>query len=205
MEYGSLDRILVRVIHDSLLLLAVINPLGNIPLYDALTRDVEAAKRRRIFNLAVGIAAGMVIFFSLLGDWALRQLFGVSLADFQVAGGILLFIVAARGVLLPVSRFSSSETDFESMALFPLAFPIIVGPGTIAVTILMAQQSGRGMALAAAAVTFAGVWGLVHASPRLNRALGKMGGMLLARILYIFLAAKATSLVMKGIEERFGL
>jgi multiple antibiotic resistance protein len=129
---------LSHVLHDSLLLLAVINPLGNIPVYVSLTQGLNPAERRKVFNLAVASAAGLVMFFAIVGDIALREIFQVTMADFQVAGGILLFIVAARGVLSGQSRYKIKGQDYESLALFPFAFPILVGPGTMAVTILIA-------------------------------------------------------------------
>lgn len=196
----ALPEFLSHVLHDSLLLLAVINPLGNIPVYVSLTQGMKPAERRNVFNLAVSTAAGLVVFFAIVGDYALRDIFQVTLADFQVAGGILLFVVAARGVLTTQSRYSSNGQDYESIALFPLAFPIIVGPGTMAVTILIAQQTGRWNVLATASLTFLIVWMLVHGSPHLNRALGRLGGLIIARVLYIFLAAKAAALCLAGLR-----
>ena len=200
MDVGAAREFIGNVLHDMLLLLAVINPLGNIPIYVSLTQEMSHAQRRRTFNVAVGTAAGLVIFFAIVGDYALRKVFAVTLADFQVAGGILLFVVAARGVLSGQSRYAAGGQDHDTLALFPLAFPILVGPGTMAVTILIAQQAGRYNVLAAAGASFLLVWLIVHGSPALNRALGRLGGLIIARVLYIFLAAKAASLCMAGLR-----
>ena len=130
-------------IHDVLLLLAVVNPIGNIPIYADLTRDCELKERNRIVNIAVGIALCLVIAFSLVGDWSLRNIFDVTIDEFKIAGGILLFIVAVRGVMSGVKSYTDALSDRRMLAVFPLAFPIIVGPGTLAVTIILAQSAGN--------------------------------------------------------------
>lgn len=205
MDSAAVAQFLIRVGHDCLLLLALINPLGNIPMYVSLTESLSKAERRRVFNFSVCVATGLVGLMALAGDWMLRHVFAVTIADFQVAGGVLLFLIAARGVMTSPHQPPPHKVDTDSLALFPFTFPILVGPGAIAVTILSAQQFSPVGALATAVISYSTVWCIMHASPYLTRALGRLGGLLVARILYIFLAAKAASLCLRGIRQTFGL
>lgn len=204
MPQNDMMPALLQIGHDSLLLIALINPLGNIPVYVALTESLGRSERLRVFNLSSLIAMGLVGTMAVAGDWMLRQVFRVTIADFQVAGGVLLFMIAARGVMTSPHCAPTQKVDTDSLALFPFTFPILVGPGAIAVTILAAQQSGAWVALATALFSYGLVWCVMRASPYLTRALGRLGGLLVARILYIFLAAKAASLAMRGIHMTFG-
>ena len=87
------------------------------------------------------------------------------------------------------------------LAVFPLAFPVIAGPGTLAVTIILAQHSGLGQMVLTALMTFSIVFVLAHNSYRLMKLLGPYAGMIIPRLLYIFLAAKAVAMVLEGTAE----
>jgi small neutral amino acid transporter SnatA (MarC family) len=87
------------VIHHALLLFAVVNPIGNIPVYADLTHDMGKREQARVMNLAVLTALFVVVVFALIGDWSLVYLFNVNVFELEIAGGILLFIVALRGIL----------------------------------------------------------------------------------------------------------
>jgi len=195
----SVAALLSQILHDALLLFAVINPLGNIAVYASLTRDMERRERRRTFNLAVLTACLMVVSFALLGDWSLRQLFGVTLNEFRIAGGILLFIVATRGVMSDSRERWGAGHDHTALAIFPLAFPIIVGPGTLVVTIILSQNSGALLMMLSTLATFLAVYAIVISSHGLVRLLGRYAMLIVPRLLYIFLAAKAVSLIKDGI------
>jgi multiple antibiotic resistance protein len=187
------------LLHDTLLLLAVINPLGNIPVYRDLTSGMDKPKRMAVIRLGVLTAGAMIIGFALLGDWSLAHLFEVTLDEFRIAGGILLFIVAVRGVMSGSLSYNLLSEDFRTRAIFPLAFPIIVGPGTLAVTIILAQNSTPLHMLTVSVASCLIVYLIACGSHSLMRIIGGYAAMIIPRILYIFLAAKAVSLTMRGL------
>lgn len=190
--------LIIFLIHDALLLLAVVNPIGNIPIYVDLTKEMDKDKRREIMNIAVFTSLCLVVVFALIGDWALRNLFDVTIEEFKIAGGILLFIVAVRGVMSGVNSYTSSLKDYSMLAMFPLAFPIIVGPGTLAVTIILAQHRGPIQMVAISFMAFLIVFFIARSSHLLAQLLGRYGAMIIPRLLYIFLASKAVALVLEG-------
>jgi multiple antibiotic resistance protein len=186
------------VIHHSLLLFAVVNPIGNIPVYADLTRDLQDRERKRVMNLAVLTALGVVIVFTLIGDWSLAYLFNVTVDDLQIAGGILLFIIAVRGIMSPGVTYPHSK-DRMMVAVFPIAFPIMVGPGALTVTIITTQAIGHVLMIVTAVVTFFFVFLIARNANTLMRLTGPYASMMIARLLYIFLAAKAVAMVLHGV------
>jgi len=187
------------VIHHSLLLFAVVNPIGNIPVYADLTRDLQDRERKRVMNLAVLTALGVVIVFTLIGDWSLAYLFNVTVDDLQIAGGILLFIIAVRGIMSPGVMYPHSK-DRMMVAVFPIAFPIMVGPGALTVTIITTQAIGHVLMIVTAVVTFFFVFLIARNANTLMRLTGPYASMMIARLLYIFLAAKAVAMILHGIS-----
>jgi multiple antibiotic resistance protein len=188
------------VIHHSLLLFAVVNPIGNIPVYVDLTREFEKRERARVMSLAVFTAFLVVVVFSVVGNWSLSYLFNVTVADLEIAGGILLFIVALRGIM-PNGEVYPKQTDRRMVAVFPIAFPIMVGPGALTVTIITSQSIGQLLMIITAVVTFFFVLLIARNAGRLMRLAGPYAGMMIARLLYIFLAAKAVAMVLQGVKE----
>ncbi len=187
------------LVHNTLLLLAVMNPIGNIPIYVDLTKSMEAGDRRRTLNLAAVTALVLVVAFALIGQWSLDHLFGVKLEEFQIAGGIMLFVVAIKGVMSGMRRLNLSTEESQFLAVFPLAFPIIAGPGTLTVTIILAQNNGPFEMMTIVLMAFSAVFLVVRNSVWIMKLIGPYAGMVISRLLYIFLAAKAVSMVLQGI------
>jgi multiple antibiotic resistance protein len=186
------------IVHHSLLLFSVINPIGNIPVYVDLTRELEKKERARVMNMAVLTALGVVTIFALLGDWILAYLFNVTVAQLEIAGGVLLFIIAMRGILANGTGYQHPK-DRVMVAVFPIAFPIMVGPGAITVTIITTQAIGQILMILTAVTAFALVFAIARNAHRLMRLIGPYAGTMIAKLLYIFLAAKAVGMVLDGV------
>lgn len=186
------------VVHHSLLLFAVINPIGNIPVYADLTRELEKRDRARVMNLAVLTAFSVVVIFSLIGDWSLVYLFNVNVSELEIAGGILLFIISLRGILAYRAAYEPPK-DRVMVAVFPIAFPIMVGPGALTITIITTQAIGQIPMILTAVGAFALVFLIARNAHRLMRLIGPYAGTMIAKLLYIFLAAKAVGMVLEGI------
>ena len=186
------------IVHHSLLLFAVINPIGNIPVYADLTRELEKRERARVMNLAVLTALSVVVVFALIGDWSLAYLFNVNVSELEIAGGILLFIISLRGILAYGAVYEHPK-DRVMVAVFPIAFPIMVGPGALTITIITTQAIGQLPMIFTAIVAFALVFLIARNAHRLMRLIGPYAGTMIAKLLYIFLAAKAVGMVLEGV------
>jgi multiple antibiotic resistance protein len=192
-------------------LIVVIDPLSIVPFFVAVTRGLTEAELRRIALRAPAIALGVLVVFALLGE-ALLTALGISLAAFRIAGGALLFMLAIDMLFARQSglRSVTLREDAEAMTrpdvtVFPLAIPLIAGPGALATVVLL---MGRAPALWPDKAVVLGlvvlVLGLVCAalllSRRLFRLLGVTGNNVISRVLGIVLAALAVQFVIDGVK-----
>jgi multiple antibiotic resistance protein len=138
--------------------------------------------------------------FALLGSWMLKSVFEVNIASFKIAGGILVFAVAARGVLRGQRQVSQNHHLSDDIAIFPLGFPFLAGPGTIVTTMLLMQTSGPLITAAAALLVYLTILPLLQLAPTIEKALGRVVVLVIARILYIFICAKAVTFVLEGLK-----
>ncbi|MFL6845397.1 MAG: MarC family protein [Allosphingosinicella sp.] len=193
--------------------LVVIDPPGCAPIFAGLTREAPAAHRRGMAIRATAVAAGILLFFGLLGEDLLKAL-GISLAAFRIAGGIMLFLIALEMVFerrtqRRESRAQEVSADpaHEDVSVFPMAIPMIAGPGSIAsVMLLMARSDGLRESLvvlaALASVLLLTLLSLLAAGP-LMRLLGHRMEAMLTRLLGVVLAALAAQFVIDGISVSF--
>lgn len=190
---------------------ATIGPIEAAVLFAALTPKMERAARRRIAVRASIIATAILAFFTLLGGPILRQL-GVSLAALQTAGGIILLMIAldmifARpGSVVKLSPPEGEEAQTrDDVAVFPLATPLLAGPGAMSAgTLLAATVAGDPLGLAVVTVSLLAVMGmtlvLLMLAHDLNRMLSLTAQRVLVRVFGILLAAIAVQAVFNGIR-----
>jgi multiple antibiotic resistance protein len=191
-------------------LVVVVDPLGLAPTFLAVTSGLPAAPRRHVAVRAAIVAGAILAGTALIGDWLLRQL-GISLPAFRIAGGLLLFSIASEMVLgVRMERQSRTaeqaiEEHVRNIAAFPLATPLMAGPGAITATVLLSGQAALRPAylailiLVITAVMAVCVIVFLFAS-RLDRALGTTGNVLLSRLLGVLLAALAVQYVIDGLR-----
>jgi multiple antibiotic resistance protein len=191
-------------------LLVVVDPIGLTPTFLAVTEGLPQAARRRIAVRACLIAAAVLAGTALIGDWLLTTL-GISLPAFRIAGGLMLFAVASEMVFgVRIERQSREaeeaiEEHVRHVAAFPLAIPLMAGPGAITATLLLAGQARTQPLLLAGllgviiAVTATCLGAFMIAS-RIERLLGVTGSVVLARLLGVLLAALAVQFVIDGVR-----
>ena len=186
-------------------LFVVIDPVGLAPLFIALTRGAAPRVRFIIGARAVAVAAALLLLFGLAGESVLEFL-GISLPAFQIAGAILLFLTALDMLFdrRTKRREDQAHTLEEDPSIFPLAMPLIAGPGAIATVILLSGQAqGDPLYLAQVMGVAAAVLGVVLllfslASP-VERLLGPTGINVVTRLLGMLLAALSVQFVLNGI------
>ena len=192
-------------------LLVIIDPPGCAPIFASLTRGTDAAHRRRMAIRSAVVAWSILIFFAFLGQALLKTL-GISLASFRLAGGIMLFIIALEMVFEKRTERREERAkeiegtpEAEDISVFPMAIPMIAGPGSITtVMLLCARANGLvqgGIVLAAmTAVILLTLIALLLAGPLMNLIGAKLEGMI-TRILGVILAALTVQFVLDGLER----
>jgi MarC family membrane protein len=195
-------------IRTFLTMLVVIDPLGLVPMFLALAGERPATEQRRIALRAILIAAGILVSFGIGGSWLLGQL-EISLDAFRVAGGLLLFRISAQMVFAAYERETKAEKDEalgrRDISVFPLAIPIIAGPGAIASLMILIGESrayplGFLLVLAMTGIVLVlGHIALVVSEP-IGRLLGQTGVNVVTRVLGVLLAALAVQYVADGVR-----
>ncbi|HNW74735.1 MAG TPA: MarC family protein [Bacteroidales bacterium] len=187
-----------QLLHDYLLLFAMVNAIGNLPLFADLTSAMNKKEQSGTYKIAVLTGGSIVLGFALFGDVMLRNVFNVSMPAFKIAGGILVFIVAARGVILGSQSSFSPVQNSQSVAVFPMGFPFLAGPGTILTTILLLQSDGHVITVITVFLVYITIFPILKLAPFVERIVGKIGVLVISRILYIFICAKAASFIFDG-------
>jgi multiple antibiotic resistance protein len=191
-------------------LLVVIDPIGMGPVFLGLTRGLDETARRQVARQASLIAFGVLAGTALVGDWLLTRL-GISLAAFRIAGGFLLFAIAFEMVFQRRTERKIEQTGRpgDALATFPLAVPLMAGPGAITAMVLLAGRLGYTPLALGALIAIMGAMMLACylvflSASRLERLLGQQGEALLGRLLGVLLAALAVQYVADGIKALSG-
>ena len=193
--------------------LVVIDPPGCAPIFASLTRGTPAVHRRAMAIRSSLIAWAILMFFALLGRPMLHAL-GISLASFRIAGGILLFYIAIdmvfeRRTQRRENRAHSIEgtPEAEDISVFPMAIPMIAGPGSIASAMLWVSRAETfvHVAIVLAAITVVMILTLLTllAAEPLMRLMGEKVEGMITRILGVILAALAAQFVIDGLKQSF--
>ena len=195
-------------------LLVVVDPPGVVPIFVALTKNESPKERRAILIRAVTIALCVAVFFLVAGR-ALLSYLGVTVHAFSISGGILLFVAAMPmlfgqrgGLQAPEPKEQGSVG--EDISVFPLAMPLLSGPGTIATTLLLTSQAGGDMKKliaigVAIAIVFLVSFISLYLGARLIRLLGEGGVHIATRVMGIVLAALAVQYVLNGVTGFYKL
>ncbi len=187
-------------------LFVVIDPPGLVPLFIALTRGMSAERRRAMARRACLIAGALLLVFGLAGE-AILGFIGISMPAFRIAGGILLFLTALDMLFeRRTQRREGREAEPDhDPSVFPLATPLIAGPGAITSVILLVGESdgwgGTAAVLALMVAMLAVTWAFLLASPAIERWLGRTGTLVITRLLGMLLAALSVQFVIDGVVQ----
>ncbi len=184
--------------------LVIMDPIGNIPIFLTLTKGQDVPARRRSALLASAVAGVVILAFALGGQQVL-ELLGISLEALQVAGGLLLLVIALE-LLHPSGGGSSSSlaAGDTNIALVPLGTPLLAGPGAIAATMLYSRQANDLGGTLSVMLAIAAVLTVIYLSMRYASVFAKVlrhnGIELLSRVMGLLVAAIAVQLVARAVE-----
>ena len=176
-------------------LFVAIDPIGLAAVFLALGKDVPVATRKKIANQATLTGGAVALLFLFLGQTIFAAL-GITSSDFQIAGGLILFILATRDLIHSAVEPPAKLAD--DFGVVPLGMPLIAGPASITTLILLAQTLGTKITLVALAANLVLVVLAFVLSDRLGRLVGTTGLRAISKIVSLLLAAIAVSMIRRG-------
>lgn len=175
-------------------LFVAIDPVGLAAIFLGLAPNMDRAQRHRIADQATWTGGLVALGFLFLGQSIFKAL-GISVSDFQIAGGLILFILAAKDLIQSAAEPEKLPDDF---GIVPLGMPLIAGPASITTLLLLAQTQGLVMTLVALVVNLVLVVLALHYSEWLGRKIGPTGMRAISKIISMLLAAIAISMIRRG-------
>jgi multiple antibiotic resistance protein len=193
-------------------LVAIINPLGLLPVFVSLTSHQTAQERMKT-NTTANIAVMVILWVSMFGGQVILDVFGISIASFRIAGGSLITLIAwsmLQGKLGEVKHNKEEKGESiakESIAVVPLALPLMAGPGAISSTIVYSSQfhtPSQLFGLSLVVVVFSLFsWLVFRAAPLLFRVMGKTGINVVTRIMGLIMMSLGIEIMVAGLKHMF--
>ncbi len=190
----------------------IVNPLGNLPLFAYLAEEVPDRERRRFFDRAGLVAFCIISIFAVAGKYIMRDIFHITIPEFTFGGGLLLVVIGIHNIMerqersLPGDRGISLSTVEEreiTLAVSPIAFPLLVGPGSIVTVMLIVDRHGSLYGVAAGAVAFIFVMAVLHWTDVLLRLMGRIGAVAIGKVLQIFIVAMGVRFIFAAVTQTF--
>ncbi|MDU0355074.1 MarC family protein [Paraglaciecola aquimarina] len=193
-------------------LFAVIDPIGTVPVFIAVTDSYDQKTKARVALLATVVSALVLLFFMVMGEFILTYL-SIPLPAFQISGGIVLFLFALNmifGESKPEEEIKLLKKSHKETAIFPLAVPSIAGPGAMLAAVLLTKNSVYSLwEQAQTALVMIGVLFIVYIlmlmSGFISRFIGSSGASIISRVMGLILSAIATTNILVGFSEYFNL
>lgn len=206
--FGELQSQLYSILLAAIAILAVLNPFGNLPQFIAMTEELETSLRQSLFRNILYTSFVIVIIFLLIGPFIMRYLFNVDLNDLRIAGGLLLILVSLKNLLFASHKAAThyettDKSELLSQSIVPMAFPMLVGPGTLSTAIVISEENGEILAICAVIAAFIFMLILFHFAATIERVLGKLVLHVLSRIALVFIMAMGVKMMIIGLKATF--
>lgn len=176
--------------------------VGTLPMYVGMTSRLDRAERNRILDVSMLVAFVVAVAFAIAG-LALFKALGITLADFRIAGGIVLLLISLADVVGGPGKAHSESSG--STGIVPLAVPLITGPAVLATMVLQIKQVGYTITLFALLTNYILAWGVLRKSNVITRIIGNDGTVVFSKISALLLAAISISMIRSGMYEAIQL
>ena len=187
-----------------IILFAIVDPIGNIPIFLNVTDSLGPGESRKAFNTSVIVGAAVLLVFAFAGQTILSKVFNIQVNDIMIAGGILLFILATDhlfgGKFERIAALKSETRPYE-IGSVPLGCPLLAGPCAMVTSLTIIQKGGSFKVVVAIVVVFVATWLMLQFIEPLHKAAGKLVSQVFSKVLALFIAAIGVNMVLRGISE----
>jgi len=176
-----------------------VDAIGNVPIFVSLIEGTDEQNRHKIIIDAVTTATAMAVIFMVAGKFILRLL-GITISDFQVAGGAFLFIIAVRLLFPGAEKKINSSGGDKDIGVFPLGTPLITGPAVLTTTLMMVDKYNVIPTFVSLVLNMLIVWVSLDRAEAIMNVIGPSGTRAFSKIMYILLGAIGVMMIRHGIE-----
>lgn len=188
-----------------LMLIAVLNPFGNVPLFIGMTDGMEKNVRTKLFKVIAITGFCITLIFSLLGDFMMTKFYKITIDELKMAGGLILILMSIKSLIFPTpKRKSEMNLPLEEQikkAVIPMAFPMLVGPGTLTTSLISKAEYGVIANSIAIFVTFIIIYFILQLGNYIEVILGKLVLYIMSRVMQIFIMAIGFRIFFSGFFE----
>lgn len=198
-----------QILSNFVLLWAIIDPIGTVPVFIAATKRHSTAERKQIAGIATAAAIGILLFFIFVGETVLNAM-GVPILAFQISGGIVLFLFALT-MIFGESKPEAEAADIRKshdVAIFPLATPSIASPGAMMAVVLLTQRDlytfdEQVVTTTMMLLVVGAAYVLMRGASWISKTIGEGGASIVSRVMGMILASVAASEVLEGLKQYF--
>ena len=197
---------LTLILLNAFTMIAILNPFGNVPLFIGLTEGMKKTTRKKLFTTIVITGFSIMSLFSIVGMFLMNDFFKVDMSEVRIAGGIILVIVALKNLLFPKKMNNKiqleedlTEEEEIKQGIIPLAFPMLVGPGSLASILLVRQESGIISAVLSCFIVFLIIHIMFLGADLIEKILGELVLFVLSRVMQLFIMAVGIKTIISGI------
>lgn len=177
-------------------LFVAFDAIGVLPIYMGLTEEMDATVRRKVLRESIITASVLTAVFLLVGK-GIFIILGITISDFQIAGGLILLIIAITDIIFAEQR---SRKPHPSVGTVPIGTPLIAGPAALTTLIMLSDIFGVPMTMISLLVNLIIVWVVFSSAARIISFLGEGGARATSKVVSLFLAAIAVMIIRRGIE-----
>jgi multiple antibiotic resistance protein len=191
-----------------LALFAIVDPVGNIPMFLHISEHVPQGQSRKAFNTAVIVGVIILLIFTFAGNWVMSNIFHINFEDLQLAGGILLLIIAIDHLIIGTLKRSVTVNGTLSaveLGCVPTACPLLAGPGAMVTCLSNYQSHGPVHAAVAIFTIFGLVWVIMLFLKPIHRFLGRLFCTVVSKVMCLFIAAIGVHMIMSGLVKYFAV
>jgi len=196
----------IPMIKATLVLFAIVNPIGSVPIFLQLTNNMTKPQRQKAFKTGIITSAIILFLFIFAGKSLLTSFFQIQLSDLMAAGGLLLIIIAIDHLVfgtLVRHVLAQQEQDAEHIGAVPIACPILAGPGAMMTVFVSYSEYGFVVAAVSIVIVIGLTWLIFRFIDAIYRVLGKLVCIVLSKILCLFIAAIGFRMLMLGLSYYF--
>ena len=197
---------LIQIVMNAMTIIAIVNPFGNVPLFIGLTEGMKKNTRKKLFKVIVVTAFSIMAGFAMIGSFMMNNFFKVEMKEVRIAGGIILVIVALKNLLFPKKSNEKNEvqgilTEEEEIkqGIIPMAFPMLVGPGSLAGILLIRQEVGIISSTLSCVMVFLIIHLMFSIADTIEKIFGELVLFVLSRVMQLFIMAVGIKTIISGV------